>query len=169
MNTQTLPPPTAAPRPGRRPKAAPPAQMSLMDLEPDAAPVPPSAPTVPRPKQAPAVATAPKPKAARTVKAPAPKTPTRVVVNADKKPPAAEPVRVVPETLLTSGAVWKMSGKHGVAYVKDAALAGELLATDPKHLAKAAMAVYYDKKGKAFAWQVRFDTDRWDEVMKRLA
>ena len=61
-----------------------------------------------------------------------------------------------------------MAGRHGVAYVKDAALAGELLATEPKNLAKAAMAVYYDRKGKAFAWQVRFDTDRWEEVAKRL-
>ena len=62
-----------------------------------------------------------------------------------------------------------MSGKNGVAYIKDAVLAGELLAVDPKKLAQTAMAVYYDKKGKPFAWQVRFDTDRWEEVMKRLA
>jgi hypothetical protein len=61
-----------------------------------------------------------------------------------------------------------MSGRNGVAYVQDAALAGELLATDRRKLAQAAMAVYYDKKGKAFAWQVRFDTDRWDEVAQRL-
>ncbi len=166
MKSQTPPAPIAAPRTTRRPKAAPTAQMSLMDLEPDAAPVP---PTKPRPKQTQRVVAPTKPTAARTARPTAPKTPARVVVKADKKPPVAEPVRVVPETLLTSGAVWKMSGKHGVAYVKDAALAGELLATDPKHLARAAMAVYYDKKGKAFAWQVRFDTDRWDEVMKRLA
>ena len=57
-----------------------------------------------------------------------------------------------------------MAGRHGVAYVQDATLAGELLATDPKNLPKAAMAVYYDKKGRAFAWQVRFDTDRWEEL-----
>jgi len=61
-----------------------------------------------------------------------------------------------------------MSGRHGVAYVRDAALAGELLATDPRNLGKMAMAVYYDRKGKAFAWQVRFDTDRWEEVVRRM-
>jgi hypothetical protein len=53
--------------------------------------------------------------------------------------------------------------------VRNAALAGELLQTDPKHLARTAMAVYYDKKGRAFAWQVRFDTARWEEIAQRLA
>ena len=61
-----------------------------------------------------------------------------------------------------------MAGRHGVAYVRNAALAGELLATEPKNLVREAMAVYYDKKGRAIAWQVRFDTDRWDEVRRRL-
>lgn len=166
MKTKTPAAPTAPDRPSRRAKAAPPMQMSLMDLETDAVPVKSGAPVPPRPKKVPAVAAAPKVKAVPPPKPPAPK---RVPVKADRKPPVAEPVRVVPESILGSGAVWKMSGKHGVAYVKDAALAGELLATDPRNLAKAAMAVYYDKKGKAFAWQVRFDTDRWEEVMKRLA
>jgi hypothetical protein len=77
-------------------------------------------------------------------------------------------VKVITEPVLEGGVLWKMSGKNGVAYVKDAVIAGELLATEPKNLAKRAMAVYYDKKGKAFAWQVRFDTDRWEEVMRRL-
>ena len=72
-------------------------------------------------------------------------------------------------TMGGSGELWRMAGRHGVAYVKDAALAGELLATDPKNLVKEAMAVYYDRRGRAFAWQVRFDTGRWDEVMRRLA
>ncbi len=89
-----------------------------------------------------------------------------VVKTAEK--PAPPPV-VVPEIVLTEGAVWKMSGRHGVAYVKNAALAGELLSVEPRHLAKVAMAVYYDRKGKAFAWQVRFDTARWEEVRQRLA
>ncbi len=85
-----------------------------------------------------------------------------------KPKPAPEAVRVVNAPVFVGGELWRMSGRNGVAYIKDAALAGELLATDPKNLAKAAMAVYYDRKGKAFAWQVRFDTDRWDEVMRRL-
>lgn len=89
---------------------------------------------------------------------------------AAKQPvPKAQPVRVVNDPVFEGGALWKMSGKNGVAYIKDAALAGELLAIDPKKLAQAAMAVYYDKKGRPFAWQVRFDTDRWEEVLRRLA
>ena len=83
-------------------------------------------------------------------------------------PAPPQPVRVIVETTGASGRAWRMSSRYAVAYVKDAALAGELLATEPRHLAKAAMAVYYDRKGKAFAWQVRFDADRWDEVVGRL-
>jgi hypothetical protein len=82
--------------------------------------------------------------------------------------PVQPAVRVIPETCFAGGKLWKMSGRNGVAFVYDASLAMELLKTDPKNLPKTAMAVYYDKKGRAFAWQVRFDTDRWDEVTKRL-
>ncbi len=81
---------------------------------------------------------------------------------------APQPVRVIAEKSGAGGQAWRMSGKHAVAYLRNAMLAGELLATEPRHLAKAAMAVYYDRKGKAFAWQVRFDADRWDEVVARL-
>ena len=72
------------------------------------------------------------------------------------------------EPCLAQGKLWKMSGRHGVAFVHNAVLAGELLQTDPKNVTQAAMAVYYDKKGRAFAWQVRFDTNRWEEVTRRL-
>ena len=83
---------------------------------------------------------------------------------------AAPPLaRTAPEPCLAAGKLWKMSGRHGVAYIRDAVLAGELLQTDPKNLARAAMAVYYDRKGRAFAWQVRFDTDRWEEFIGRLS
>jgi len=82
---------------------------------------------------------------------------------------------VLPATLRSAmeksgaeGQAWRMSGRHAVAYLRCAVLASELLATDTRHLAKAAMAVYYDRKGKAFAWQVRFDTERWEEVTARL-
>ena len=85
-----------------------------------------------------------------------------------KTSPVSDSPRVAPESVLAAGRLWKMSGRHGVAYVQDPALAGELLAIDPKNLARAAMAVYYDKKGRAFAWQVRFDTERWEDLMKRL-
>ena len=84
------------------------------------------------------------------------------------KPAQPVPVRVIAEINGASGRAWRMTSRYAVAYVKDAVLAGELLATEPKHLAKSAMAVYYDRKGKAFAWQVRFDAARWDEVVGRL-
>lgn len=88
--------------------------------------------------------------------------------NAKTKPPVPAPVRVIAETTGAGGRAWKMSGRHAVAYVHDALLASELLATDPKRVAQAAMAVYYDRKGKPFAWQLRFDAQRWDEVVARL-
>jgi len=113
--------------------------------------------------------------------APAKRAPVEIApVKAAKKipvraiPSALASVRVVAETPAAyfsgaGGRAWRMSGKHAVAYVRDAGLAGELLATEPRHLAKSAMAVYYDRKGKPFAWQVRFDSARWDEVLGRLA
>ncbi len=61
-----------------------------------------------------------------------------------------------------------MSGKHAVAYVHTAALAGELLGSEPRQVAGSAMAVYYDRKGRPFAWQFRFDAARWAEVTGRL-
>jgi hypothetical protein len=74
-----------------------------------------------------------------------------------------------PEPVLEWGRLWRMSGRHGVAYVKNAQLAGELLDIEPRNLAKAAMAVYYDRKGRAFAWQIRIDTARWDDLVQRLS
>ena len=116
------------------------------------------------------------PRAAAPVKAAAPAkapvTPKPVIKTPAKAAPA--PARAVAETPATyftgeGGRAWRMSGKHAVAYVRDAGLAGELLATEPRHLAKSAMAVYYDRKGRPFAWQVRFDSARWEEVLGRLA
>jgi hypothetical protein len=132
---------------------------------PKAAPVPAVASRKPAPAKALLA------KAAPAKAAPA-KTAKTIPVRAVSLPPA--PVRVVAETPATyftgaGGRAWRMSGKHAVAYVGDAALAGELLATEPRHLAKSAMAVYYDRKGKPFAWQLRFDTARWEDVVKRLA
>lgn len=89
------------------------------------------------------------------------------------KTPERKPTAAVAETPAAyfagaAGRAWRMSGKHAVAYVHTAALAGELLATEPRRLAGAAMAVYYDRKGRPFAWQFRFDTARWAEVTQRL-
>lgn len=119
------------------------------------------------------VKAAPKPAAAQAAPAvkPAPKTTPKAakvipVKSVAPAPPA--PVRVLAETAGAGGRAWRLGGRHAIAYLMDAGLATELLATEPKGLAKAAMAVYYDRKGKAFAWQVRFDADRWDEVVGRL-
>ena len=89
---------------------------------------------------------------------------------ASKPAPAAKPIAETPATYFAgaAGRAWRMSGKHAVAYVHTAALAGELLATEPRQVAGAAMAVYYDRKGRPFAWQFRFDTARWAEVTQRL-
>jgi len=76
--------------------------------------------------------------------------------------------RVLAEKSGADGQAWRMSGQHAVAYLRSADLAGELLQTEPRLLARAAMAVYYDRKGKAFAWQIRFDVTRWNEVIARL-
>ncbi len=100
---------------------------------------------------------------ARTVQAIPVKT---IPVRADPAPPT--PVRVVAEASGAAGRAWRMNSRHAVAYVHDAALASELLATEPRHIARMAMAVYYDRKGRPFAWQVRFDAARWQEVIARL-
>ena len=104
-------------------------------------------------------------------KAPAAKAPT--TKGPATKAPVQKVVRSVAETPATyftgaAGRAWRMSGKHAVAYVHTAALAGELLATEPRQVAGSAMAVYYDRKGRPFAWQFRFDAARWAEVTGRL-
>ena len=101
------------------------------------------------------------------------------IKSASVKPKPAKPASVKPAPKVVAeapavyfagaaGRAWRMSGKHAVAYVHTAALAGELLDTEPRRLAGAAMAVYYDRKGRPFAWQFRFDTARWAEVTGRL-
>ena len=92
------------------------------------------------------------------------------VKRATPKPAPAAAVAETPATYFagTAGRAWRMSGRHAVAYVHTAALAGELLQTEPRQVAGAAMAVYYDRKGRPFAWQFRFDTARWAEVTGRL-
>lgn len=110
----------------------------------------------PAPASTPLLEKKPTPKAA--AKTPAPKA----------APPAV--VAETPSTYFagTAGRAWRMSGKHAVAYVHTAALASELLGAEPRQVAGSAMAVYYDRKGRPFAWQFRFDTARWAEVTGRL-
>ena len=110
---------------------------------------------------------------AMPVKAPAVKSTPAPAAKLPAKTPAAKPVKVIAETPATyfagvAGRAWRMSGKHAVAYVHTAALAGELLQTEPRQVAGSAMAIYYDRKGRPFAWQLRFDTTRWAEVTGRL-
>ena len=96
-----------------------------------------------------------------TVKAPITKVAAEKVVKAVAETPASYFTGA-------AGRAWRMSGKHAVAYVHTATLAGELLATEPRQVAGSAMAVYYDRKGRPFAWQFRFDAARWAEVIGRL-
>ena len=90
--------------------------------------------------------------------------------NAKAAPPAPKAVAETHATYFAgaAGRAWRMSGKHAVAYVHTAALAGELLQTEPRQVAGSAMAIYYDRKGRPFAWQFRFDAARWAEVTGRL-
>lgn len=124
-------------------------------------------PLKPISKQAPkrAQKSAPALSAAVKVKPVAVKTPRAPVPSAGVLPAA---LRSAMERSGAEGHAWRMSSRHAVAYLRCAVLASELLATDTRHLANAAMAVYYDRKGKAFAWQVRFDAERWEEVTARL-
>lgn len=152
-----LPPPAAAPRPPSRTRRAP-VQLSLLTVAP--APIE-------------KVVTKPARKDAAPKKSAVPrKVGPKTAAKETKRGPAAKAERVTVEAALpvaAGGALWKMSGKNGVAYVRDAALAGELLGIEPKKLALAAMAVYHDKRGRPFAWQVRFDAARWEEILRRLA
>ena len=123
-----------------------------MRTTPAPAPIRAPAPAKTSPVKTPVKASALKPKLNRTHAAPAER--------------AAAPVACFQGA---AGRAWRMSGKHAVAYVHTAALAGELLETEPRRVASAAMAVYYDRKGRPFAWQFRFDAARWSEVVGRLA
>ena len=172
--TAAATPALPAPAPAKRvPKAA----QAVLTLELAPVPAAPKVPSVKKrlsakadpPKAAPVRAL--KPSQTPTAK-PVPKTAAKTIpVKAAASSPV--PVRVVAETPAAyfagaGGHAWRMSSRYAVAYVRDANLAGELLATEPRYLAKAAMAVYYDRKGKPFAWQFRFDTTRWAEVVGRL-
>lgn len=128
----------------------------------------------PAPTSTPAPTLEKKPAAKTPAKMPTPKI-VKPAPKAAAKTPASKPAppAVVAETPATyfagaAGRAWRMSGKHAVAYVHTAALASELLGAEPRQVAGSAMAVYYDRKGRPFAWQFRFDTARWAEVTGRL-
>jgi len=81
------------------------------------------------------------------------------------------PVRAVvdAETVLSMGWMWRMASGYAVAYVTNADIACELLGTSRRSLDQRAMAYYTDRKGKTYAWQVSFRSERWDEVARRLS
>ena len=121
----------------------------------------------------PAAVTAVKPAPIKPVSKKLPAVKPAAVKAPTTKAPAEKAVKAAAETPTSyftgaAGRAWRMSGKHAVAYVHTAALAGELLATEPRQVAGSAMAVYYDRKGRPFAWQFRFDAARWVEVTQRL-
>jgi hypothetical protein len=83
--------------------------------------------------------------------------------------------------------VWKVGTRRGIAYVEEREIAEQVLAATgrspealtappPRRAASAtkpaaeaqldggAMAVYSDRKGKPFAWQIPFDVGCWDAV-----
>ena len=91
------------------------------------------------------------PVAARSSKA---DPPTRAVVDA--------------ETVLSMGRMWRMASGYAVAYVTNADVACDILGSSRRSLDQNAMAYYTDRKGKTYAWQVSFRSERWDEVARRL-
>ena len=78
--------------------------------------------------------------------------------------------------------VWKDGGRRGIAYVENRETAERVMAlrggsasfgiTSQKNggsaktpvLPPGAMAVYSDKKGKPFAWQIAFALNDWEKV-----
>lgn len=171
----------AAPRAGAKPASAKTASVPAKPVSPKGAAV--QAKPSPAKTAAGTFSPADGPPKAAIVKQPASKTPTLVEKTETPTPLAAKPkvaekaktavpappaARVERELALEGGRLWRMSGRHAVAYVQNASLACALLAVETKHLARHAMAVYYDKKGRAIGWQVRFDAQQWDEVIRRL-
>jgi hypothetical protein len=72
-------------------------------------------------------------------------------------------------TCLTRGRLWMMGSSHAVVYITEAAVACELLDTPRRNLDRRAMAVYYDCRGRAFAWQFGIPPSRWREFKDKLA
>lgn len=67
--------------------------------------------------------------------------------------------------------VWKLNGRRGIAYLEDKAVAEWLISLSGCEAAKLpdmAMAVYKDRRGRTFAWQIPFDLSQWDTVSARV-
>lgn len=63
--------------------------------------------------------------------------------------------------------MWKDGMKRGIVYVEgkeSAQRAMEACGRNGTPLPEGAMAVYSDKRGRAYAWQITFDIGRWEQV-----
>jgi hypothetical protein len=63
--------------------------------------------------------------------------------------------------------MWKDGTRRGIVYVEGKETAERVLLAagrDEGKLRESAMAIYQDKRGKVFAWQIAFDIGRWDSV-----
>lgn len=84
-----------------------------------------------------------------------------------------------------AGKVWKYGTRRGIAYVENRATAEQVMQLSGRHIEAAtakpsrrgaaaavpaetalngAMAVYLDRKGRPFAWQIPFDIGYWEQV-----
>jgi hypothetical protein len=89
-------------------------------------------------------------------------------------------------TVKTASLIWKDGTRRGIAYVEGREIAEQVMeiagrrtrsAEPPRRTAAAndveaaltgAMAVYADKRGKPFAWQIPFDMRCWEAVSALL-
>jgi len=65
--------------------------------------------------------------------------------------------------------MWRMELGYSAAYTTNADAACDILGVHRRSLDRLAMAYYTDRKGRTYAWQVIFPTERWDEVLRRLS
>ncbi len=70
--------------------------------------------------------------------------------------------------------IWKDGARRGIAYVEDREMAQQVLcatgSAKPRAggLPEGAMAVYLDRRGRPFAWQIPFDIGHWERIAALL-
>ena len=76
--------------------------------------------------------------------------------------------------------VWKVGTRRGIAYVEGREMAEQIASLTGRVLpppitvrktnadAGSVMAIYTDRKGKAFAYQIVFDLSNWDKITSML-
>lgn len=66
--------------------------------------------------------------------------------------------------------IWKDGARRGIAYVEDRVVAEQVLCAAGCQKRRAggmpegAMAVYLDRRGRPFAWQIPFDIGNWERI-----